>query len=191
MKNVIKNTLVAGLVLVLSFPVLAQFYVGGNVGQADFEDMDDNPMSFELISGYQFNDYFALQISYLDLGEAEETGSFEDIDFGFGLAVDGINFTAVGAIPISETVSLYGKLGYFMWDATGTIRLDDFSTSGSTDGNDISYGLGVKWAVAENLFVNLGFDRYEIEVSSEDSEEGDSESDFTIDNINLGLTYRF
>jgi OmpA-OmpF porin, OOP family len=53
------------------------FYVGAGIGQASIErddsDFDADDTGFKVFGGYNFNQYFALEATYLDGGEPDQT----------------------------------------------------------------------------------------------------------------------
>lgn len=168
MNKLIRKSLSVAAVSLFSASAFSQGYIGGSVGQTDYSSDFDTATSIELKGGYKFNENFGLELAYVDLGEAD----FEDINGN--VSVDGFKASVVGFIPVAETVSLYGKVGLYTWDA-------DFETSlgsASDDDSDIAYGIGAAWGVADNLDVNFGYDIYDFE-------------DDEATNINLGLTYKF
>ncbi|GFE79292.1 hypothetical protein GCM10011487_12920 [Steroidobacter agaridevorans] len=144
--------------LLASSNVLAEmqpgFYAGVGVGTAtveldtDFDgfkfDADDT--AFKVFGGYNFNQYFALEASYLDGGNPEETvialpGARGTLDVG----VTGLIASAIGRIPLGEMFAVYGKLGLASYDAeiTGRVNgdvIDDGEAEVSDD--DVAYGLG-------------------------------------------------
>lgn len=163
MKKLIKNSLSIAAISLASASAFSQVYIGGSVGETDYDVEVDNGTSIELKGGYKFNENFGLEAAYIDLGD----GDLEIPGSSGSLEVDGFKFSVVGFIPVAETVDVYGKLGVYTWDSNAGI-----------DGSDISYGIGVAWGVADNLKVNLGYDMYELD-------------ELDADNFNLGLTYSF
>lgn len=167
MKKLIKQSLTVAAISLASASAFSEVYIGASVGQTDYASDIDKGTSLELKGGFKFNDFVGLEAAYVDLGD----GDWEDFGFSGSLSVDGLKASVVGFIPVAETVNLYGKVGMFMWD------LDD-GDGYTDDDNDIAYGIGVAWGVADQLDVNLGYDIYDFE---EDE----------VTNVNLGLTYSF
>ena len=147
------------------------FYVGAGLGGARVElDMIENnllpeptnpPNSdtidgtnfgassfvFKGFAGYKFIDYFAVELGYVDLGEAEDNFCFLNSSGQCapdpGLAqtilnnsnpwtvtaeIQGWTLEAVGILPIAERWDLFMKLGLFSWDSTLT-ALDEVVVS--------------------------------------------------------------
>lgn len=147
-------------------------YVGASVGfslSPDFCDNNDNDssarnnlecsngvMGFKLDAGYTFYKELEVHIggelAFVGSGEFswEETNNnfFKQSSRGFG------GF-AVGTYPLSETISLQGKLGAFFFSTT----LKQERGSGSRDEEDETFSaLGVAFGAAAQLLVleNIG-----------------------------------
>ena len=120
------------------------FYVGASVGQASIEIDDDlfdgDDTAFKVFGGYNFSPNFAVELTYLDAGKPDETilpGA--TVEF----AVDALNLSALGRVPLGEVFSLFGKIGFASYDAEGTGRVNGgvvYRESGSDE--DLSYGVG-------------------------------------------------
>lgn len=146
-------------------------YIGGSVGMSDASDGFDDGTSFALTAGYEINPNFALEASYVDLGDMED-----DIAPVWTISADGFNFSAIAKAPVAESVELFGKVGLFVWDAT--VEEDGYGELGSEDGTDISLGFGVAAEVMPNLSVVAEYQRFKIE-------DGD------VNNYSIGAKYKF
>ena len=152
----------------------SQGYVGLSVGQGDIDsdlsDFDD-PTSITIMGGYRVHNNFAVEFAYVDLGEAED-----DEAPVWTLEGDGFNFSAVGILPVSNSIDLFAKAGLFMWDVT----LDEDGTGeiASDDGTDFSYGVGVTGKVAGNFGLTLEYQVYDL--------DGDDYK-----NLSVGVRYLF
>lgn len=126
------------------------FYMGASVGTTkigddgfDDIDFDDSDAGFKVFGGYSISRNFAVEVSYFDLGEA--SGHFDDgfdsVDFDVG--VSGFNVAAVGVLPVSDMVSLFGKIGYASYDIDAHVEVAGFgSGSDSQSESDMTYGIG-------------------------------------------------
>jgi OOP family OmpA-OmpF porin len=164
------------------------FYAGASIGTTKlgddgFEsagfDADDSDTGFKIFGGYSFNPNFAVELSYFDLGEVR--GGFSDPffgDFNFKVGVSGLNASAVGRLPVSDTFSLFGKLGVASYDVDAHVS-GDFIGSGSDSQSetDLTYGIGAALSVGQ---VEL---RAEYEAINVDN------GDATM--ISVGALYRF
>ena len=89
---------------------------------------DDRATAFKIFGGYKFNKNFALEAGYFDLGK-----------FGFAattmpagtlngqIKLRGLNFDAVGILPLAEKFSAFGRVGLNYAQAK-----DNFSATGAT-----------------------------------------------------------
>lgn len=140
------------------------FYVGGDIGNVDFEDEDDT--GFRVSAGYQFNRNFAAEVGYVSLFDKRISGA--------NLEVDGFELVGVGKMPLANNFSVYGKLGFLMWDA----KASAFGISDSEDGTDLTYGIGLQYDVSRNFGLRGQWQRYDVD-------------DADADMFSIGLVYRF
>ncbi len=156
--------------------------------------LDDSDTGFGATLGYQVNENFAAELSYVDLGEssyqatngqaspANESASLET-------SAAGPVFSLLGILPIGERFEVYGRAGLALMDADGeaTITIGDEVTtvSDSTTRSNALVGLGGQFNIGERFGVLLEWNHY-IDVGSE---EIVGESD--IDLFTLGLRYNF
>jgi hypothetical protein len=121
-----------GLMPEETFPPLSDTIDGSNFGASSF--------TFKGFAGYKFFDYFALEVGYVDLGEAKDTFCFLNSDgecapedgflpqtvlnpsnpWAVTAEIQGWTIEAVGILPIAERWDLFAKLGVFSWDSTVT-----------------------------------------------------------------------
>lgn len=142
------------------------FYAGVGIGNASAEDddsgFDGDDTGFKLFGGYSFNDNFAIEVAYFDGGAPDDT--FDDINVE--LEVTGFNASAVGRLPVSETVSLFGKIGFASYDLEATARLGGLSASVDDSGSDLSYGVGAAVSFAERFEVRVEWEAIDVEDGS-------------------------
>ena len=147
-------------------------YVSASIGQTDLDVPSfDDARSLAISGGYKVNKNFALEASYIDLGESED-----DIDPIWTVEIDGLNFSAVGILPVNEQVDLFAKAGMYMWDVS--VSEAGFGEFYSEDGTDLSYGFGASINLAEQF--SLIFEYQKFDVDDED-----------VSNISLGARFNF
>ena len=161
------------------------FYVGAGVGTTEVSEdsieeftADDSDTGFKVFGGYAFNDFFAVEASYFDFGEA--SGTLEDPffgDFDFTAGVSGLSGSVVGRIPAGEMFSVFGKLGFAQYDVKIDVTIDGESGSDSESESDMIYGGGIA----------LGFGAFELRAEYEvlNVEDGD------VNMISVNGLYRF
>jgi OOP family OmpA-OmpF porin len=189
--------LLAAAVLVLSGLVAASqasaqgFYMGGSVGQSDIDSsiavpdlitagtFDGKDTAYKLFGGYQFNQHFGLEIAYIDLGSASYSGSFIGLPVtGGSVDVSGLNFSAVGTLPLNAGFALFGKVGLFSWEAKAHDITAGVPFSGKVDGTDISVGLGASYNITKSISVRAEWDRFELDTANADL-------------LSIGIVFRF
>ena len=141
------------------------WYIGGDFGQTDVEDIDEDT-SWKILGGYQINRTFAVELGYANL--------FDKSISGVDVEVTAWDLVGVASFPLGDKFSVFGKLGFAMWDAEAS--LPGFG-SVSDDGTDLTFGVGLQYDVSRNLGIRGQWQRYDV--------EGDA------DLLSIGLIYRF
>lgn len=183
-------------VLVLSGLVAASqasaqgFYIGGSVGQSNFDDdnaipdlitsgtVDGKDTGFKIFGGYQFNQNFGLELAWVDLGKAGYSGTFGGIPVSGGtVKTSGLNMSAVGTLPLGSGFALFAKAGLFAWEAEANDVTGGLPFSGTEDGTDLSYGVGASYDFTKNFAIRAEWERFKA--------VGD------IDLLSIGVVYKF
>ena len=112
------------------------FYVGADVGNADFGSEDDT--AFKLFAGYQFHPNVAAEVAYSML-----------YDKG-GSEANSLEIVAVPMFPLTPQFSVFGKFGFAHID----------NDPGDRD-TEITYGVGVQFNATPTIGVRAGWQRYE------------------------------
>lgn len=131
---------------------------------------DDEDTGLKVFGGYKFNPNFAVEGLWADLGEVSATGPGGTAT----VEVDGFGAAAVGIIPLNEQFSIFGKVGAFMWDASG----GGAASGTDDDGTDIMFGAGVSWDFTSRFGVRAEWERFDI--------DGDD-----VDFLSVGLQINF
>lgn len=126
------------------------FYVGAGFGSSKIDDdgfddidFDDSDTGFKVFGGYSFNQNFAIEATYFDLGEA--SGSFDDgFDVvNFDVGVSGLSASAVGVLPLSDMFSIFGRLGYASYDVDAHATVVGVGSGDASESeSDLIYGAG-------------------------------------------------
>ena len=135
---------------------------------------------FKIFGGYSFNNNFAVELSYFDLGEV--SGSFNDPFFGnitFDVGVSGLNASVVGRLPVSETFSVFGKLGFASYDLDAHATVFGVgSGSDSQSETDMTYGVGAALSFGGQWEMRAEFEAINVD-------DGDANM------LSIGALYRF
>jgi OOP family OmpA-OmpF porin len=159
-------------------------YIGGAVGQArdkefcgdatsiGFTGCDDKDVAWKLQGGYQFNRNAAVEVGYVNFGKFKATAP------GVSGEVEAwaIELLGVLSIPLTREFSVYGKAGFFRWDADAKVTGGGLLLTGSDNGTDFTFGLGLGYAFTPNLGARLEWQRY---------------ADVDVNIASLGLVYKF
>jgi OOP family OmpA-OmpF porin len=146
--------------LLASAPAMAAedggFYVGAGIGQFSVNEggFDESDTGYKLFGGWMFNQYVGGELEYIDGGTVG--------DNNFGIDTTAFNVSVKGNWPVTEQFDVYGKVGYFFWDAD----IDDSGDSGqerNESGSDLSWGLGAGYDFTDNFGVVAEWQWFQIE----------------------------
>lgn len=171
----IKRVALNGLVLAGMFASASAlaadpgFYAGAGVGKASIEvddvgfDADDT--AFKVFGGYNFNKYFAVEATYFDGGKPDQR-------FGIGsveVALSGLNFSALGRLPVNEVFSVFAKLGFASYEGEVTGRVGNrVVTREDTTDEDVTYGIGAAFNIGTSFEVRGEYEAFDISGGSFD-----------------------
>lgn len=131
------------------------FYLGAGLGVSSLDVRDFTPEyahlrfeqsdpGFKLFAGWRVSNFFAAEVGYTNFGDVTqwEGGNlhfYREADIGVSM----LSAAAVGLIPLSDKVDLYGKLGYASWDSSIQTISGDETEDLSTSGGDPTFGIGL------------------------------------------------
>jgi OOP family OmpA-OmpF porin len=150
---------------------------------------DDRDTGYKIFGGLKINRNFALEAGFFDLGKFGFTSTTVPAGTLQGnIKVKGLNFDAVGILPMGGKFSAFGRIGVQYAQAK-----DNFANSGavavptnpspSKSDTNYKFGVGVQYDFTESLGMRLEGERYRINDAV--GNKGD------IDLVSLGLVYRF
>lgn len=155
----------AAVLCVFSGAASAEGYIGAGAGLTTVDvcddisgagiSCDDEDTGLKIFGGYKFNPNFAVEGLWADLGEVSATGPGGTAS----VEVDGFGAAAVGIIPLGEKFNVFGKVGAFMWDASG----GGVASGSDEDGTDIMFGAGVGWNLTKNFGLRAEWERFDID----------------------------
>lgn len=167
-------------------------------------NLDDTDTGYKVQAGYKFNENFAVEGGYVDLGRMNyDTGITSTSpraftingDAGAELQAYGFNVEAVGILPLSYGISLFGKAGAIIAhtesdaSVTATISNGVDTESVDEDGHKTetslkpTVGVGFSVDLNETLSARLEYERF-FGLKT----EGD---DVDVDLASIGLVARF
>jgi OmpA-OmpF porin, OOP family len=159
------------------------FYAGAGIGstkigadELDDTGFDDSDVGFKVFGGYDFNQNFGIEVSYVDFGE----GSADAGGASASVGVSALTASAVGKLPVSEMFTLYGKLGFASYD----VDLDFNNVPGFGSGHlsdsdsDLMYGVGGALSFGGTFEARLEYEAINVD-------------DFDINMISVSGLFRF
>ncbi|GGB39447.1 membrane protein [Oceanisphaera marina] len=148
MKKTVAPSLIAMAIAAAGISTTVQandWYLGGGAGYAHHEDIDkknsdlnDESQALNAFAGYNFNDYFGAELGFNYFGKSADTKA--------------LNLSAIGRLPLSERVSLFGELGALGWDT---------DAGAGDDGVSPLAGLGLTYRASDLVDVQARYRRIE------------------------------
>lgn len=148
----------------------------------------DRSTGYKLFGGYQFNDYFAIEGGYVDLGKfGYNAVTVPDGTLNGEIKLKGLNLDLIGYVPITENLSGFGRVGMSYLRAS-----DNFNSSGlvetvnpdpSKKSGNVKFGAGLEYRFTHALAMRLEAERYRVDDAI--GNKGD------IDLYSVGVVYRF
>lgn len=148
------------------------FYVGASAGRSSIEDsialpglitsgtVEGRDTGYKIFGGYEFHPNFAMEIAVVDLGKARYSGMFGPATVTSGTVdVWGFNFSAVGILPVNPSFALFGKIGFFSWEASWKDVTGGIPFSERENGADLSLGLGAAFNFTKEFSARLEWER--------------------------------
>ena len=165
-----------------------QDWNGGDLnidGSVSNTDADDSDTGFRILGGYEFNPNIAVEVGYIDLGEATADGTSDGSGFfwapgpvSVSAEVDGFDLGIRGRLPLSESFGLSASIGMLMWDLSASLSDSSGTFSGSDDGNDVFFAAGADFRFGPGLGLRGEFARYALD-------------DIDMDSLSIALVYHF
>ena len=174
------------------------FGVGFGQGSVTFDPVnipgvsvteDDKSSSFKIFGGYEFNKYFAAELGYHEFGSFSQTltsgGSMGKVELkGHGFFLD-----LVGKLPLSDSFSLFGKIGLAQTTLDATYTLTGIfvgcCSNASASETDPRFGLGAQYNFNRQFGGRIEYERTKNVGDPNTTGEGD------IDYLGIALTYMF
>jgi OOP family OmpA-OmpF porin len=159
---------------------------------------DESATPYHIFGGYRFMEYFAVELAYLNLGDATYKGNLSDnatTNPRSGAikgtwSVDGVPLSLLGIWPISDQFDIFGRVGVFYGSVDLKARAKDSTgatiVSGSADDNTTEFfgGAGADWNFTDNLTGRAEW-QFMPSVGNDDTGSGD------FNNFIFSLIYRF
>jgi long-chain fatty acid transport protein len=161
------------------------WYAGFSFGQSRYQDVsattaNTSTEGWKVYTGYEFNKYLGVEGGYANLNDMTATTITATETTTTNVASTAWMLAAVGSLPLTEKLSVTGKLGAAYVLTTTDTKVGTALTQRSGDDDyHPNYGVGVNYALLEN-FVNLRaeWERFDLD-------------DYNIDLITAGFSVEF
>lgn len=186
------------------FPQTEGWYAGGGLTYSEAYTMiewyevdgGDPSLGFTVNGGYQFNDFFAIELGYINAGTQEYSATLFDLDSHVeaDISVQAIQSTALLIWPLGSKFELYVRAGGAYSKADSKQRWTFLDSSESTNKNisetDFAgvFGVGAGATFNENWHVRL--EVQDIRLSSE-IVPGEAGTDASLESWIVQVQYRF
>jgi len=186
------------------FPKTEGWYAGGGLTYSEAYTMvewyevdgGDPSVGFTLNGGYQFNEFFAIELGYINAGTQEYSATLFNLDSRVeaDISVQALQSTALLIWPLSSNFELFVRAGGAYWKADSKQRwtlLDDSdSTNKNVSATDFAgvFGVGAGVTFSENWHVVL--EVQDIRLSNE-IVPGEAGTDASLESWILQVQYRF
>jgi OmpA-OmpF porin, OOP family len=166
-------------------------YLEDNTGVPVLSSSQDRSDSaYKLQVGYQFNENFAIEGGYVDLGQLEYKADFGSSVFAKEEAsAKGLNIAALLTLPVNAGFSLFVKAGIINAEVKEKIAViaPSFYEAESEKARNVkpNFGIGVAYNFYQGFSARLEAERF--------SKLGDDDKtgEFDVDFYSLGLSYKF
>ncbi len=192
-----KTALTLTFLSIFSLPASAEGLYGSfSLGNASTTDMTEagksaSSVSYALMLGYEFNPYFSEEIGYTSLlSDASLSGYTGSTDTT--VSTDGIEVAALVSWPVSEQLSIFGRIGYAVLTTSGNLSWGSFTIKNL---NGLVYGPGIRINLSKEFDIRAGYTIYTLNGSSAWTSQNGStwtnNGDAVINNNYLTGTYHF
>ncbi|BAO80301.1 outer membrane protein and related peptidoglycan-associated (lipo)protein [Serpentinimonas raichei] len=150
----------------------------------------DRDVGFKLFGGYQINRNFGVELGWFDMGEMGYTATTTPPGSLQGdVTVRGLNLDLVGTLPLTERLSLLGRLGVAhvhtrgRFAATGAVTNPYGATRTSERDTGLKLGVGLAWKLTDAWDLRGEFERLRIRDTVGNRGH--------VDMLSVGVVYRF
>jgi len=160
--TIFNKTLIAVALTAASCVTFAQSSSYGEVayvsGRYSEPGISANPTSLRLLFGMKSSDSLSYE-GLLALGMATGNGRYLNVNYGIK-ANSVLGFYAKGTSKLSDSVQVFGRLGFTRTSLTDSASGPGGSAQQTTSGGSLSYGAGLNFNIDTSSSVNLDYMAY-------------------------------
>ncbi len=125
------------------------------------DSWDEDDTAYKFFAGYRMNRFLAFELDYINLGEpsgAVVPGRNVDA------SVDGFAPYVVGTFPLGQYFEVYGRLGYYFYDATRGVQDElDNRVQFDEESEDLVYGAGIGANIGEKFNIRAEYEKFDLQ----------------------------
>jgi opacity protein-like surface antigen len=144
-----------------------KFYLGAGAGSTSAELGTDTRVNFDATGfkgfvGYEAMRYFAVELSYTDFGDLDESSGVRRFQGDAQAAA----LWGIGILPVTPRLGLYARLGYSAYDSeVSETDGNNPPTIKTDDGYDLAWGFGFSYNFTRSWGLRLEWENYRFEDS--------------------------
>ena len=148
-------------------------FVSTSFGAPTLVSSENISTGFKVFGGYQVNQYLGVEAGFVDFNDvkARSTVTATVRSVYTKAENDAWTLAAVGTLPITKSISVFGKLGASSWSSNlrsvATESVGPAATTSASEsrrGYDVFYGLGVSYALVEDMVdLRAEIERYKVD----------------------------
>ncbi|MDZ7812247.1 MAG: outer membrane beta-barrel protein [Ideonella sp.] len=165
------NKMMAAAALLVGVCGVAQagdFYVAGDISRTRFSGLGSDTGA-SIAGGYQFNANWGAELGFRFLGSGRETFTSGANKWDISARYRSIQLSGLGYFPLSDSFSVFGRLGYGTVKAQERVSVISGTVSGSAKARDyrssLLVGVGVDYALSKQLSIRGEYQRPASDVS--------------------------
>lgn len=155
-----------------------------------FPGEDDEATSWNVLAGYRFSKFIALEVAYHDLGTLNEyspsrtIGPITTLEVKSEMESTGATLALLGTLPITDYWNVYLRAGGLFADQDVSRRIGTLRFGDSYDSEVFLYGIGTQIDFGSHWSARLDFQRYD------DVGKGNGVGEADVDVLALGVLFR-
>lgn len=151
------------------------FYVHGSFGNSDTDvslgglnRINDDDRYYALGAGYAISSNVSIEAAYRNFGthnsETDCPPDFTCLVIPVSTRADlkGISLSLIGSVPLTETLDVFGKVGFTSWD----IEFEGISAAFDDSGEDALYGVGLRWSIDDKWKIFAEYEKHNLDVDN-------------------------
>lgn len=173
-------------------------YAAFDIGQHKMKEMcaaepgvtytscDDSDMAYRLGIGYQLNQNFGVEASYINLSDLAASGTYLGAAFTQKVSGDAFQFAVIGTAPINESFSVFGKVGVARASLDNDANVIGVGAGKeSANSTKATFGVGASYNINKQMAIRAQYE--DLGKWGDDATTGTSK----VNMFSVGIAYKF